>query len=708
MVYANKIEIFSILKSDQKNLTTIDIITLGGKYKDRNESYSHVLHLGKGDLGIFFLEPSSTKNNTYKVIGGDGGYFRESRFEDVYFSSTRIFQSKNELKNEIFAYTKENEKRIVNRGCLTLAIEFVNSIDQNILKFRISAGSQIPSTLLKSLLIPVTYDPDEFNIDPFDSGILDLNLSSELADNYELDESRMDVDKIFYTIEKSITGSPILLGNQFTPILEGDLDISQLSVAGVPHLDILEDYLLEYSKYTLSDAENSPESMWSCMNFDQNVFQEFIPRIDSITPLNVAAGVGAVSENGIPGEITIYGSGFGTPLPGSTSAGTVGFLDAETITEALPLVPLGFTYPAQLDYIFWSDTLIKVRVPSRGDNMASDADQGVATSGIIEVSVSGSSTQSSQQLYVHFGMFNDYFEDSSGMIGSQRRRMSAKWRDLNPSIEGYRLMVDQSVLDSIPGAFDMIEEAADEWRCNLDHPIWIKIDTMPTGLYTGFITMDPTVTSSLAAVTGVVSSNQPCTVSVSNEIRIRLNSNFTFINSPIASNPDTVHFKKVMVHEFGHAFLARHTVNRSIMYPNGFFANISTLSSDDNLCGQHTYTLGATGPPCEPSPAQLFNLNIGEFICGTTSVENTVKTIKMFEVYPNPGNDVLKIKTLSDKLAKEDVKADIVDITGKIVGKISNINDEYNIQRFNSGIYFIRFYNLENTLIDVQKYLINE
>jgi len=450
--------------------------------------------------------------------------------------------------------------------------------------------------------------------------------------------------------------------------------------------------------------------MWDCLDVDNSVFEMLIPRIDSIAPLNVAAGVGDISENGIPGVITIYGSGFGTPINGAFRAGMVGFPDAETILPEFPITTFANTFPAELDYVFWSDTLIRVRVPSRNNNTAIDRAQGVATSGKVTVSVNGINAISSQELYVHFGMFNDYQQNSNGVLGAKKRRMSARWKSILPDRQGYILSIDTSVLNTIPNAYMRIEEALDEWRCNMIHPVWIELDTIQSsdinnGINTGFISMSSNLSNVVPATTRSIETHQSCpNISVSNRVRIILNSNFTFVDFPI-SDPDTVHLKKILVHEFGHAILARHTVNRSIMYPNAFFENLNTLSADDNLCGEHSYKLGQNGAPCEPDTTLVQNLNTGSFDCQTNGIGSNFFSSIDFVIYPNPARDYFILKSNDYKWGQEEQIIRIHDIYGRILYMNNNVKQRIDISKFPSGLYYVQV--LQNGLVLGTKKLIH-
>jgi len=190
---------------------------------------------------------------------------------------------------------------------------------------------------------------------------------------------------------------------------------------------------------------------------------------------------------------------------------------------------------------------------------------------------------------------------------------------------------------------------------------------------------------------GIVESHQSCQdISVANEFDIELNSNFTFVGFPISS-PDSVFLKKILVHEFGHAILARHSVNRSIMYPDLFFENISTLTADDHLCGEHSFVLGHKGATCEPI-GSLFNLNIGEFDCqiNPNSIGSKIKYTLNFNVYPNPAQDYFTISTEDPEEISEDQIIRIIDINGFIMFTSDNVEQKIDVSNLPFGMYYIQ------------------
>ena len=201
--------------------------------------------------------------------------------------------------------------------------------------------------------------------------------------------------------------------------------------------------------------------------------------------------------------------------------------------------------------------------------------------------------------------------------------------------------------------------------------------------------------------------NQNCPdIAVSNTIEIALNSNFTFVNTPVNA-PNLAYLKKVLVHEFGHGFMARHTVNRSIMYPNDFFENISSLTTDDHLCGVHTFKLGNTGPACNPTNSQPeMDLNIGSFDCQTTSRKKGLYARQNFSLFPNPSNEYLSIEFENNEVFKE-LEIRIINTLGGIKYVTSNVNEKMNINHLAPGLYYVQLVQ-NNISLGIEKLIIHD
>ena len=700
-------DVKSVIKGSLADSEELKIVSLGGELKEKGAvSYSHTLTLTEGDKGIFFLRKSATVRGTYQVIGEKQGFFKKSNGGAIYYSRFHHFNDLIELKKSIESITGRSEKIIQNEisACLNFQIELTSlqlpKIVNSLLRLSVNASSDVPNSLLQNLYIPIQYNSSDFTDDPFDTGAIHLDVSPNLENSYSVSFTRLSSDKVIYELEKMPSMPAVLLDSEFDKMLVGEIDFNLLTSNQLPQFEILSDLVVGNSTYFTPD-DNELEN-WNCATLLSTPFQEVVPRIDSIAPRNVAAGVGIMSENGIPGEITIYGSGFGIPPTGQITAGLVGFLDAESI-GGIPNTPLGFMYPPTLDYSLWTDTEIKVKVPSRGNNTNHDWVQGVATTGVIQLIASGDTLYSSQRIYVHFGIANDFYIDSVGLIGSKRRRIAAQWNFLD--VEGYTLQVFPSVLDSVPNAMQGIEAALDNWRCNSDHPIWIEADTASAGLYSTSIEMAPAgvLDSTTVMLTSVRHDHDTCQVSVSNRISIFINPIFDYTTNAVSAN-DSILFIPILTHEIGHGFLLRHTANIAIMYPKT--GGPTEMRPDDHLAGRHSYLLGVNGPYCDPNntPKQYRFDNIGTYDCsGTTSISHAHSDSKRYIIYPNPGHQVINIESMGNNCLE---KLFLIDINGKIVRKeiISN-NHQLNIQDLLPGIYFTKVFDQRGNCLGTQKFI---
>ncbi|WP_170172751.1 T9SS type A sorting domain-containing protein [Hymenobacter rigui] len=119
--------------------------------------------------------------------------------------------------------------------------------------------------------------------------------------------------------------------------------------------------------------------------------------ITGFSPATVTAGTGTV--------LTISGSGFGA----SQGTSTVGFANANNGGSSS-------VTPLAVDYLSWSDSEIRVRVPA-----ASTGNAGPAGTGKVEVTVGGSATLSTDVLTVNYALSNVLYQDAAyqvAMVGN--------------------------------------------------------------------------------------------------------------------------------------------------------------------------------------------------------------------------------------------------------------------------------------------------
>lgn len=189
---------------------------------------------------------------------------------------------------------------------------------------------------------------------------------------------------------------------------------------------------------------------------------------------------------------------------------------------------------------------------------------------------------------------------------------------------------------------------------------------------TGLLATCPTATSSTV---------------VFNDIDIFVTTNVT---NP--SNSERERMRQILTHELGHAHMLQHArsggtmVNQYLMHPNGNLNGIITPNDSEgaNLVFQRSQNLveGICGKA-------IGNTNCG-MMCGTTSNDNIVK-YSSYSITPNPTNSYLDIELIGDEI--EDALIIIYDNSGRqiLTKKIGDIISKYrlNLPDNLNGTYFV-------------------
>lgn len=84
--------------------------------------------------------------------------------------------------------------------------------------------------------------------------------------------------------------------------------------------------------------------------------------------------------------------------------------------------------------------------------------------------------------------------------------------------------------------------------------------------------------------------------------------------------------------------------------------------------------------------------------CGVTSISESNALNSQFEFFPNPANDRLNLKFISNK--KEFYKAQILNSTGKVVKEVDLTNSaQINIEDLPNGVYLLNLKSINSTSI---------
>lgn len=386
-------------------------------------------------------------------------------------------------------------------------------------------------------------------------------------------------------------------------------------------------------------ASDSINAAWSLL---------FVPQIDSISPDTVPAGTGTSLSH-----LSIYGSGFG----GFTQKGYVLFQSAE---DTLP----HWIYAHKGDIINWTNTFIKVKVPSVDSLGASSA----ATGRVIVETAFGLKDTSAEVLEVPYSVTNGGFG-----LNNSTTKIPYRFIKMN-SNGGLTFYFNQNFP---PVAQTIFTSALDEWRCKTGLNYIISPTT----------TILDTTNVSNADTTGVVSFDiLPIGINAVTERKLRSCLSGTFpkfyiehadmifqdttikdwyINMGTAGITNIERgFYSTCVHELGHAHLLEHSQWKDkVMFPYGYRGAVGikrTISNSEETGGIFVMSISKTQIACN-SGANFDSVTT--YICIVDNIDNPFQA-KTLKFYPNPSNGLLYLDS-KDLLNIENLQ--ITDELGRVV-----------------------------------------
>jgi hypothetical protein len=393
------------------------------------------------------------------------------------------------------------------------------------------------------------------------------------------------------------------------------------------------------------DQSLSQSKPFDCVRIENEVFPLVCPNITDFFPKTAAAGVGEMSENDIPGIITIVGNNFGEPDLGSEIQKPdnyrVGFRNAGEGNF--------YVYPPARDYIKWTEDTIVVRVPSLGETGNATEYAGTGKVLVVKFDEPDCFDTSEVELYVPFCARNAalLFTPSN-----TRKSIPVKMSDVNGK-GGYDAWFEDSFL-SIDGGDEAFSRAMRTWQCEVHVNFEIKDVTEITNFANACpVSLDTTMPSGVNITTLAVTTTDPdqCfgdnshgylpywimkfnkfyTDSLGNAIEVQWHTDSIPL-SPSQDMPPNIDLEGVALHEIGHALLLQHTNNDDNLMKRG--GRKRTLSNDDFDGGDHTVKLSIKDPNCEGK--------MEEYDCMLNAVFEIPKS--QFIAYPNPVTDFIKVE----------------------------------------------------------------
>ncbi|WP_169788173.1 IPT/TIG domain-containing protein [Rufibacter tibetensis] len=310
-----------------------------------------------------------------------------------------------------------------------------------------------------------------------------------------------------------------------------------------------------------------------------------IPLITNLSPLVLRAGTGDV--------LTITGTNFGT----TRGTGYVEFRNADDGGKT-------FIKPLATDYLSWSDTEIRVKVPSYG------IDGGTAGSGQVRVVNNDPNTATSAlSITIFYAHSNVGYKDDDRGIPEQ----SYQPRLIDQNRQGgYTFRFGASFESNTPALY-AFKRSMNEWSCTT-FVNWNTISNAPVAT-----TAEDNFNSVIFANTGDLPANvlgrtisryRGCiTGTVVNfwvrEIDMEYARRSDWQYGPDAATNRQFDFQSVVVHELGHGHQLSHLIlPRAVMHYAVAAGQASrTLNAETDIAGgRYVVERSVTAPPCNVSP----------------------------------------------------------------------------------------------------------
>ncbi len=388
---ANKVEIASVLKGDCRE-NSLTVTTWGGEIDDELQTWTHLLTLDKGNYGVFFLEPTrvpaisaASYPSSFDVYSGVQGFIVFTQNEAKALVGYEPFHTYPDIPKELYdpIAQKTGQKRTLTNTESTsirngVRYHFTNiGFDGTSVTFDIYVNSLLGTKKLHSSGIQLGYNPVFFGSNIATSGNLlmqDAGISQSIT--YDLAQSNVTSSKVkIELLPVGVLTGLTTIGTTEQLLAKGKISIQNiLANPGITY-DIAE--MQSMSKF----YEGGMAQVFDTVIVEGNwrPSDSCDPIVTSVTPKSVSGGTGDVIE--------IRGSCFLDYAEGFSS---IWFTDASKGPN-----PLQWMFPlkSELDngcatgfLVCWTDTLIKIKVPSISSFSPDSSDIGkYAGTGIIQV-----------------------------------------------------------------------------------------------------------------------------------------------------------------------------------------------------------------------------------------------------------------------------------------------------------------------------------
>lgn len=695
---ANHLEVCDIIydRNLRESITEIFAITYGGQLDGEFTSWTHLLNLHENKEGIFFLRsniaiiPDNPPADSiyYEVYGQEQGFIAYSKDDSWDFAGNGLFTGIVDADEYISQINSISEQTSVTESCIldqksgiVLKIDTIFFEQEDIVIQTAIKGQWSKNYDLEKAKIQIQFS-SATDLSSYNFSVTPLN--SSLQTNYVTSWTQPDNQSAELEVLKNVSTFEYQgINNQFSGFLKISFHASLLSV-GIASVELAESSYKEGSQiinFIEYEVENN--------KFLKEYFAT--PEITSFSPSVVCAGVKADQSSGNPivdGHVIIQGNNFDdlNPVDFPTlmpNQYRVEFNREETLgSNSFKVTPL------PEDYVYWTNTEIKVRVPTAGwlvnnNNIISNQEVAVATTGRITVrNPDGSDHTGDDDLVIRFANFNAL--DPATTNHSFSRKLIDQ-----SSNGGYYFVFDSSFDNIYPSnttaAKQDVIDAICEW--NMITSAKLEVVTVCPPSATCFkITYENFNSSGGGTIALAAGVSQPSPFSCPNEavilfMELRYNNEISDWKPSSEADPliDDHIIKTSAYHEIAHLLQLGHVYNDdALMHP--LYDSGGVIDTDASAGGTHVSNVSAATACPNPLIQGIITS------CMTPTVE--IQEGNFVTLSPNPTNDWLHLNFEKDWNKYE---IEIYDVLGQLKTRemITSSNHQIDVSDFPSGTYLL-------------------
>jgi hypothetical protein len=700
---ANEILVYKTFKGNDvpERLT---VITLGGTVENEMTTWTHLLELSLGEAGVFFLEPSKRPKphqldfpqNLFNVYASSQGFLKYI-FDDGRISAFAPFEYYPDVAVDLYeAFRQEAGIPTIyltpewegEEKCITYLFEISQPNPQSFLELEalVSVKSTQGQFYLHKSSIIAEYNSDVLGESIIQNGALETEDSGiSISPYYTVNALDLTTNQVKIEVVTNATdeSSMYLIGDNYSSLIKLKLTLQELADPGI----LLDETQMTYnSEYFNPDTER-PER-FECIRIEGDFEVKVACSPPVITSFTTSYLPPDTIRAGTQDTLTIRGMCFDT-IKGTSE---VEFTDANTGP-----MPVNWVAPLDGDYVIWSDTLIKVLVPSLTKTGVPNS----AGTGRFRVNRGASGTATSaSDLYIPFAAFNH----ATGAFSNPANKSLKVYVPDRNGLGGQSIYY-ASNFKADTNAVKAFERGLENWRCATFINYRVQDSTaVPNILHAGRIEYD---SLPVGAITTLASTGNPTffcpdsTGFIPGSERRRFTIKFNSILNwhtdtlmPIPLPANTYDLESRAVHELGHAHLLNHSNNTNdLMYYTDVIPPLEyrrDIKPNDESGGNYIVQI-STNPPasCPTAMTPLTPANCG----GTTSVIDfgNSRTIAV-TIYPNPTNNEFHVLIDDQNLNSVfDFEMHLFDVVGqKVLSKSINDNDTViDVSILSSGIYLL-------------------